>query len=73
MRIYKDLCEGRRVYADLYGFMRRTTDLCGSIWIYAKDHGFMRIYKDLCEGRRIYTDLYGIMRRTTDLCRFIMF
>ena len=73
-----DLCEGRRIYADVYGFMRRMTDLWGFTWIYARDDGFMRIYidlcevrriyADLCEGRRIHTDLYGFMRGTTDLC-----
>ena len=45
MRIYIDLCEGRRIYADF-------------IWIDVRDDGFMRMYMDLCEGQRIYADLY---------------
>ena len=59
MRIYIDLCEGRRIYTDF-------------IWIDVRDDGFMWIYMDLLEGRRIYADLYGFMRGATDLCGFIL-
>ena len=40
MRIYMDLCEGRWIYADLYGFMRGPR-------IYVDLYGSMRIYMDL--------------------------
>ena len=53
------------IYIDLYGFIRRSTDLYRSIWIYKRTPGFIRMYYDLYgmstmhyNGFKIHVDVY---------------